>query len=220
MLLKLLRRDLRLHWDAMILPFLILILAMGAVGLSSEAAAVLGTVLIGALFVPFLPLAIHLREQSQGTLPEVLAGPVPRRSLVVLRYLEVLLFAGAMIALGHLGSWIALCASAHGLVPMAMMDKSALFPISALLLICFAYPMPFMLRWDGKGLAAAFALFASLSVILWWLLARFGTEATGRTIARIMLHLLEHPGQVAIGFLGLFALSYPLSLKAATSRDF
>lgn len=220
MLLKLLRRDLRLHWDAMILPFLVLILAMGAVGLSSEAAAVLGTVAIGALFIPFLPLAIHLREQSQGTLPDVLSGPVPCQTLVTLRYLEVVLFAGVMIALGHLGSWIAMSASAHKVVPMVIIDRFALMPICMLLLICFAYPMPFTLRWDGKGLAAAFLLIASLCVALTWLLARVGTEATGRTMGRIMLHLLDHPGQVAGGFLGLFALSYLLSVKAFASRDF
>jgi ABC-type transport system involved in multi-copper enzyme maturation permease subunit len=223
MLFNLLKRDLRLHWDILVLPYVILALIMGAIAISNEAAAAAGGAAMGALFVPFMPLAIHLRENSQGTLVDLVALPSSRRNLVSLRYLEVLLFACVMIVLVHLGAWVAQSAAAHRFVHFGLMDQGGLSVIGMLLLICFAYPLPFTLRWNGKGLALAFG-------ILWFLLA--GSSGPGlllpankkalidKAMFVSIAHLINHPGQVALGILALFAVSYLLSLKAFSSRDF
>ncbi len=220
MLLKLLKRDLRLHWDALALPYVILALAMGSVGLSNGGAAMVGTISIGVLFIPFLPMALHLREQHQGTLGDVIALPASRASLVTLRYVEALLFALAMLIIGHLGSWFALSATAHTFVPMAFMDRSGALVIGLLMLICFAYPMPFTLRWDGKGLAAAFILLMTGFVGLGMLLPTSRAAAMAGAMNRFFLHLMTHPGQMALGFLTAFILSYRLALIAIEARDF
>lgn len=217
MLLDLLKRDLRLHWDVMTLPFAVLALIMGAIGIAHESAAMLGLVLLGSLFVPFLPLAIHLRESSQGTLADLLTLPVSRSAIVALRYVEMLVFAVLMIGLAHLGTWLALCATAHELVRFQVMGGDSLLPIGVLLLLCFAYPMPFTLRWDGKGLAVAFALLSAVWTALALLLPESGP---GPGFQRFFLHLIQHPGQVVLGLLGLLLLSYLVSLKAFAARDF
>jgi hypothetical protein len=222
-MLNLLKRDLKLHWDVMILPFVVLVLAMAAVGISNEGAAVVGVLLIGSLFVPFLPMAIHLRENSQGTLGDLVSLPCSRRAIVSLRYIEILLFAGVMIVLVHIGTWVAQSAAAHRLVPFGFMDRSGIFLIGMLLVLCFAYPMPFTLRWDGKGLATAFVLLMVVSVGLSGLVAMMSMtkqEAFGKAYFQIVMHLVDHPAQVALGILALFSSSYLLSLKAFTSRDF
>jgi len=223
MLLNLLKRDLRLHWDVLVLPYVILALAMGALGISSEAGAVAGVLLIGSLFVPFLPMAIHLRENSQGTLADLVALPASRDSLVTLRYLEVALFAGVMIALAHLGTWLTQSVSSHHLAHFEIMDQGGLLGTALLLLVCFAYPLPFTLRWNGKGLAAAFGIaWALLSGIsgLALLLSPVQQEAWDRACYQSVMHLINHPGKLALGGLALFGLSYVLSLKAFSGRDF
>jgi len=223
MLLNLLKRDLKLHWDILVLPYVILTLLMGALAISNEAAAVAGGATMGALFVPFMPLAIHIRENSQGTLGDLVALPTSRKTLVSLRYLEVLLFAGVMIVLVHLGTWIAQSAAAHRLVHFGVMDQAGLFATGMLLLICFAYPLPFTLRWNGIGLAVAFG-------ILWFLMAGIGGPGLllsaekkaliDKAIFVFITHLINHPGQVTLALLALFAISFPISLRAFSSRDF
>ena len=104
MLLELLKRDLKLHWDALVLPLLILVLIMGAIGLANEGAALVGLFMCSFMFIPILPMAIHIREAQTGTLGDLLALPVSRTALVSLRYLEVLLLAAGLLALAHLRS--------------------------------------------------------------------------------------------------------------------
>ena len=216
MLLKLLKRDLRLHWDALVVPLVILVLVMGAIGLANEGAAMVGLVLCSFLFIPVLPMAIHFREASQGTLGDLLTLPVSRMALVSLRYLEVLLFAVGLLALAHLGTWLALSMAAHKVAHFEFMDRSGAFGIGILLLFLFAYPMPFFLRWGMKGIGLAYLPVIVLLTVHEMFFPHFGDAFVPRSI----MHLIAHPGQMTLGILGLFSLSYLFSLKAFAPRDF
>lgn len=231
MLLNLLKRDLRLHWDALVIPIVLLVLVMGAIGLSDQGTALVGLILCAFLFVPVLPIALQIREAHMGTMSDLLALPVSRGSVVTLRYLEVLLFATGLLLLAHLGTWIALSAAAHKLVPFDVMGREGALAIGLLLLFLFAYPMPFAFRWGGKGAGAAFSLlFVGFTGLQ--LTAEFSPkigERFGRALVRFLEHMLGepgqhngsgHPGQMALLLLGLFSLSYVLSLKAFARRDF
>ncbi len=222
MLLRLLKRDMRLHWDALVVPLLILILVMGVIGIVNQGAAIAGLLLIGFLFIPILPMAIHVREASQGTMGDLVSLPVSRKDVVRLRYLEVLLFTAAALILAHLGTWAVLSAAAHAAVQFQFIDRSGLFVMGMLLLCFFAYPMPFALRWEGKGIAFAFATFFLLDLGLMGLSLRFPTtmEHYGQTFSKVEMHLMVHPGQWALVVLCLFATSYGLSLKAFLGKDF
>lgn len=220
MLLDLLRRDLRLHWDVMTLPYLVLALLMGAIGIANESAAMLGLVFIGSLFVPFLPMAIHLRETSQGTLGDVLSLPVSRTALVSLRYLEVLLFTAAMIALVYLGSSLVLSLTTHKFTTLQSMGREGAAPIALLVLFCFAYPMPFTFRWDGKGLVAAIVLLFTVPTVVGLLVPQKVMEPIALATFQVILHLLTHPGELLMVFLGLMLVSYLVSLRAFLGRDF
>lgn len=222
MLLKLLKRDLRLHWDALVVPMLILIVVMGVIGLVNQGAATAGLILMGFLFIPILPMAIHVREASQGTMGDLVSLPVSRTDIVSLRYVEVLLFAAVALGLAHLGTWIALSVAAHKVVHFQVMDRSGVFLLGMLLLFFFAYPMPFALRWDGKGISAAFVIFFLLNFGFIVLTLRYPVGMAGceKVFTRYVMHLLEHSGQMTLVILGLFFLSYVLSLKAFAGRDF
>ena len=219
MLFDLLKRDLKLHWDLLVLPYLILALLMGALSLAAEGAAVAGAITMGSLFVPFLPMAIHLREQSQGTLGDLLALPVRREALVSLRYLEFGLFTGLVIVLAHGGTWLAQSAAARRAVRLQIIDGPGAMILGLLLLFCFAYPVPFCLRWDGKGLVGAYVLLSVVLVGPGWIFPK-AMEAFAPTFLRFIQHLVAHPGQVALGFLALLLFSYLISLKAFGTRDF
>lgn len=230
MLLDLLKRDLKLHWDALVVPLLILVLVMGAIGLANEGAAMLGLVACSLLFIPILPIAIHIREATTGTLGDLLVLPVSRASVVNLRYLEVLLFTLGLLVLAHLGTWVALSAAAHKWVPFGFMDRSAVFGMSMLLLFLFAYPMPFALRWGGRGIGIAYSALVGLFMGLGFaseLSPAFGRLYAG-TFLRCFTYLMGgfdpthdqgHPGQAALLLMGLFTLSYLLSRKAFAGKD-
>ncbi len=217
MLLNLLKRDLRLHRDALVIPVLILILILGAIGMADDGPALLGLVLIGFLYVPILPLAIHAREDSQGTLADLMVLPVSRRAVVSLRYLEVLLFLGLMLALAHLGTWIALCMAAHKAVPFYVMDRSKAFGLGLTLLFFFAYPMPLFLRLGLKGISLASLPIIVIETFHWFFFPQRGEP---------FFHWLggylttTYPGPLGFGILALFALSYLVSLKAFEGKDF
>ena len=222
MLLKLLKRDLRLHWDALVVPMLILIVVMGVIGLVNQGAATAGLILMGFLFIPILPMAIHVREASQGTMGDLVSLPVSRTDIVSLRYVEVLLFAAVALGLAHLGTWIALSVAGHKVVHFQVMDRSGLFALGMLLLCFFAYPMPFALRWDGKGISAAFVIFFlfNFGFIVLTLSYPAGMAGCEKVFTRSVMHLLENPGHLMLLIVGLFSLSYLLSLKAFARRDF
>lgn len=230
MLLNLLKRDLKLHWDALVIPLLLLLLIMGAIGIANEGAALMGLVFCSFLFIPVLPLALHVREVHTGTMGDLLALPVSRRTVVNLRYLEVLLLAFGLVTLAHLGTWVALSLAAHQVVPFEIMDRGGAFVMVLLLVLLFAYPMPFALRWGGKGAGIAMGGLVTGFLGLGFasdLFPKF-MESFGKIPSRIVLHFMGwgnppnsgHPGQLAVVFLGLFALSYLLSLKAFERRDF
>ena len=216
MLLKLLKRDLRLHWDALVIPLLILVLVMGAIGMANEGAALAGLVFCSFLFIPVLPMAIHFRESSQGTMGDLLALPISRPALVSLRYLEVLLFAAGLIALAHLGTWVALSAAAHKAVHFDLMDRPGVYFICVLLLFLFAYPMPFFLRWGLKGIGFAYVPVVIVFTIHGLFFVHFGEGVLYRSV----IHLIARPGQMTLGILSLFSLSFVLSWKAFAGRDF
>lgn len=218
MLPSLLRRDLRLHWDVLVLPFLVLGLAMGILATVDTVRGMLGLTFIGALFVPFLPMTIHLREAAQGTLGDLLALPVSRRDLVTLRYLEFLAFGGVALILAHTGTWLALSVMKRGVAPFPVMDAGAGLVLGMLGLLCFAWPMPFALRWGGKGIALAYGILGLGHAGPMLLLPR-AVESAVHQVFRFFDHLLQHPGQLALAILGLLLLSYLASLKAFDGVD-
>jgi len=226
-MLNLLKRDLKLHWCAMVLPYVIVMLVMGAIVISNPDSALAVAVTMGALVIPFLPMAIHLRENSQGTLADLVALPGSRKALVSLRYIEALLFSAVMVSLAHLDTWSAQSAAAHRFVPFDVLDRTGFALTTMPLLICFAYPMPFTLRWNGKGLAVAFAILYVLILGIIGLMRLFPLKehvGYSRAFARFVMYLMDHPGQATSGFLALFlvlfSVSYLLSLKAFSSREF
>lgn len=215
MLLELLKRDLRLHWDSLVLPILILGLGLGAIVMADEGIKLTGLILETSFLIPMLPLALHQRESGKGTLGDLLVLPVSRAAVVRLRYVEVLLFSAGMIALAHGGAWVALSAAAHKPIPPGVMGRDEFLGVGVLLIFWFAYPMPFFLRWGLKGLAFAYAPVIALFTALHLLLPEFDVDFH-RAIARLM----EDPVRMALGVSSLFALSYLLSLKAFAGRDF
>lgn len=220
---ELLKRDVRLHWDILVMPYGVLALMMGAIALSNGVVAAAGSLLMGVLFVPFLPLAIHLRENSQGTLGNILTLPCSRREVVRLRFLELAILGLALLTLIHLAIWIAQSLEAHALVKPGLMNREGVFMTGLLLVSCFAYPLPITLRWNGKGLAVALAvLWALLSGIgaLAMLLPPEGQRRYFHAVITAITYGMEHPGVLALGTLALMGVSYLVSLKAFEGRDF
>ncbi len=211
MLLNLLKRDLKLHWDSLVVPTLVLGMGLGALVLADEGVKLTGLILETSFLIPMLPLALHLRESTQGTLGDLLVLPVSRAAVVRLRYVEVLLFSAGMLALAHTGVWLALSVAARHPIPLGAMDRNQFLGVGILLIFWFAYPMPFFLRWGLKGLG-----FAYFPVVV------YGTylHISGVDSHRFIEGLMAHPIPMALGLSGLFALSYLLSLKAFVGRDF
>jgi hypothetical protein len=223
MLRELLKRDMRLHWDILVMPYGVLALMMGGAAISDGAVAAAGSLLMGVLFVPFLPLAIHLRENSQGTLGDILTLPCSRRDVVRLRFLELAILGLALLTMIHLAIWITQSLEAHALVKPGLMNREGAFMTCLLLVSCFAYPLPITLRWNGKGLAVAMIiLWAVLSGIV-ILPVLFPPEWKGlylRDLFTSIEYCMHHPGLLALGSLALMGVSYLVSLKLFAGRDF
>lgn len=156
MLRSLLLRDLALHRrvliTATVLPFLFLFLVATA---PEQEAKGMATVLwiLGLLLLAVLPHSLHLREDRLGTLTSLLTLPVSRREVVRLRYLEGGLASLAFTTV-YLTAWILL---RHPPMQEALEFVCTSAPLW-LLLVFMAYPMPFVLRWGGKGLLGALGL--------------------------------------------------------------
>lgn len=156
MLRSLLLRDLTLHRRVLIaaalLPFLLLALVATARGPEAKDMTVLLWIL-GLLLLAVLPHSLHLQEDRLGTLAGLLTLPVRRREVVRLRFLE-----GALVSLAftvvYLTAWIVL---RHPLRQEVLAFATTSTPLW-LLLVFLAYPMPFVLRWGGKGLLGALGL--------------------------------------------------------------
>lgn len=215
MLLELLKRDLKLHWDSLMVPTLVLGMGLGAIMLADEGVKLTGLILETSFLIPMLPLAIHQRESSKGTLGDLLVLPVSRGDVVRLRYLEVLFFCGGMLLLAHAGAWVALSAAARHPIPVSVMDRDQFLGVGILILFWFAYPMPFFLRWGLKGLGSAYVL-----VVVFFTTLRLFVPGYDMSIHHFIERELGHPVRLALGVSGLFALSYLLSLKAFMGRDF
>lgn len=218
MLLKLLKRDLRLHWDVLVVPFGVVAMLMGGLSFINPATAIFGALILMTLFIPFLPMALHLREGSQGTLPDLVALPLSRRALVELRILELVLLSGLALILGHLATWAVESIQAHRLLPLRMMGTQDFTPVLVLLIACFAYPLPFLFRWEAKGLVGTYGLIFGASLI-----ASRLPEKPKLSLVMGMLRFVEafvqHPGRMALLTLGLFTVSYLASVWAFSRRE-
>jgi ABC-type transport system involved in multi-copper enzyme maturation permease subunit len=178
-------------------------------------------VLLAALL---LPMSFHLRERSEGTLGQLAALPITRAQLIRLRYWEALLLPAAALLLLFLAGLLVNVARPNPGIPLATMLRDCLNDpmfLGWLYFWWFAYPLPAVLRWGGKGLALAAALPIALGFGLGLLLssqARFITvERIWRaTAATPWAWITTHQPIVLVILLALF---FALSLKALAAED-
>ncbi|MFZ1613918.1 MAG: ABC-2 transporter permease [Holophaga sp.] len=213
MLLELLKRDCRLHYGALLLPF-IFTLAMAGLYPFNPELPIFGPVL-GFVFAAFLPLALHLREQTTGSLGDLTALPVARRQIVQLRFVEAILLPTALLLVSNL-VMAAITRTLPGLPAIWMLRG-----LGWALFFCFAFFLPFALRWDGKGIVAAFALLSTVftALTLVQFLPTRIHEAIWRPLSRMVLFFFEHPNLHTLLLVGLLALCYQVAIKAFASRD-
>jgi len=205
---KLLRRDLSCHRRVVCAAFVapLLLLAIGIqIGGVRDGVAMGG--FIGLLLMGLLPLTLHLRESMLGTLPDLLALPVARRELVRLRFLEGLLVCAAFLLLGGLLALV--CTRPHPADVKAALSRTLLNVLLWVLVITLAYPLPFVLRWGARGLAAAFGALVGiyfLLVLALLALVRLGVMPSGYLLLLpILLTALPVPFALRWGRRGLVA---------------
>jgi hypothetical protein len=214
MLLELLKRDLRLHYDALLLPFLFALVMAGLYPFNPEL-PVFGPVL-GFVFAAFLPMVLHLREQHAGSLGDLAGLPVSRRAIVQVRFLEGFLLPAFLLILSNLV--IVFITRSRSSLPSAEM---VLF-LGWALFWCFAFFLPFTLRWDGRGLILAFGLLFALGTgisLTQFLPSQFHL-GFWKAIMNTVQFFGNHPNLHTLLLLTLFALSFELSTRAFAARDF
>lgn len=224
MLRNLLLRDLAMHRWVAVSAFLAPLLITGVTlalwpNQPDPEAPVAVPMGIGLLLLTILPLTLHIREGRLGTLGDLLALPIRRSDLVALRFLEALLACAVFLAV-HLAAWsIARPGTLRG--PLDFLGSPG--PLWILLTL-LAYPLPFTLRWGGKGLAIALgALFGTLTLI-----GQIAMLCGPRSLLAWVLKPLLWIGEVhaslgplgrkAMGFgipLLLIAIFYAISLRVA-----
>ncbi len=213
MLLELLKRDLRLHYDALLLPFLFALVMAGLHPFNPEL-PIIGPVL-GFVVAAFLPLVLHLREDHAGTLGELAGLPVSRRTLVQVRFLEGFLLPALLLLFSNL------VIAGITRTPPALPKMELMLPLGWALFWCFAFFLPFALRWDGKGLISAFGLLFALGIGI--SLTRFLSAGMQMAFAKGLVSTFEffgnHPSLHTVLLLGLFTLSFELSTRAFAARD-
>ncbi len=213
MLLELLKRDLRLHYDALLLPFLFALVMAGLHPFNPEL-PIFGPVL-GFVFAAFLPLVLHLREDHAGTLGELAGLPVSRRQLVQARFLEGILLPALLLIISNL-----VIAGITRTAP-ALPKAEIYLPLGWALFWCFAFFLPFALRWDGKGLISAFGLLFTLGIGI--SLSQFLPTRMHLALWKGLVNTVEffgnHPSLHIALLLGLFTLSFELSTRALAARD-
>ncbi|MDP2874895.1 MAG: ABC-2 transporter permease [Holophaga sp.] len=213
MLLELLNRDLRLHYDALLLPFLFALVMAGLYPFNPEL-PIFGPVL-GFVFAAFLPLIIHLREHHAGSLAELVGLPVARHQIVQARMVEGFLLPTLLLILSNLV--IALITRTWPSMPPADLMRF----LGWALFWCFGFFLPFVLRWDGMGLAAAFGILFTLGTAL--SLTQFLPPqihfGIWNVIQKIVVHFGTHTHQHTLLLLTLFALSFHLATRALAARD-
>lgn len=154
MLRELLLRDLILHrrvfLAAAVYPLLLAAFLGLAPGAKVESLAVL-FLGFGLILVALLPLSLQVREGMLATLGDLLALPVRRRDIIRLRYLEGALACLGLWMLSAL-SWVLF----HRAFPKDLLPVLRSPALLWILLIFLAYPLPFYVRWKGKGLVLAY----------------------------------------------------------------
>lgn len=217
MLLKLMNRDFVLHRDVLLIP-LLWTFAMGGLALgrtnAMEGFAAVG-IILGFLFVGFIPLTLHVRELSQGTFADVLALPVSRAELVTHRYLQVMLLSAieALLVIGGLLLHRTFGAGSRAVA--VSFNPSDWLPLGILLLVAFAYPMPFAFRWGGKGILIAYGLLWLLGILAW----NTPHHAGVLRLFKSLEHLARPGWRAPLYLLGLFLGSYGCSIWALRKLD-
>lgn len=213
MLLELLKRDLRLHYDALLLPFLFALIMAGLYPFNPEL-PIFGPAL-GFVFAAFLPLILHLREDHADTLGQLAGLPVSRRQLVQARFLEGLLLPALLLIVSNL-----IIAGITRTAPALPKLEMILF-LGWALFWCFAFFLPFTLRWDGKGLISAFGLLMALGtgIALTQFLPPRMHLGFWRAFMNTAQFLGNHLSLHILLLLGLFTLSFELSTRALAARD-
>ena len=206
MLRSLLLRDLALHRrvliTAAILPFLLLFLVVTVQGQEAKGMAT-ALWILGLLVLAVLPHSLHLREDRLGTLTGLLTLPVRRREVVRLRFLEGFLASLAFTTV-YLTAWIVLRHPPRQEVLELVSTSAPLW----LLLVFMAYPMPFVLRWGGKGLLGALGLLMA-GFFLYVFLVIFGPRVLHVTWVAAFDGWLRHaafPTYLSLGFTWGFPL--------------
>ncbi len=224
MLLELLKRDLRLHRLFLLTPLLIALVAGigGAERKTDIAGFFMGIALIASCF---LPLSFHLRELSEGTLPGLLALPVPRARVVALRYLEAVLLpllSVLLLTLSGQASAALRGGSADPLILVALAHHP--LALAWTFFIWFAYPLPAVLRWGGKGLTVAYAVPGLSLFTLFWMAPRFQNASwPARAVFGLLNGLLwldAHPGPTVAGLAVATLLAFLLARRAFAAREF
>jgi len=213
MLLELLKRDLRLHYDALLLPFLFALVMAGLYPFNPEL-PIFGPVL-GFVFAAFLPVILHLREDHTGTLGELAGLPVSRRQLIQARFLEGILLPALLL----MASNLLIAGITRTATPLPKLEL--MLPLGWALFWCFAFFLPFALRWDGKGLISAFGLLMALGtgIALTQFLPEWMHLAFWKGLRSAFLFFGNHPSLHIALLLGLFTLSFELSTRALAARD-
>lgn len=213
MLLELLKRDLRLHCDALLLPFLFALVMAGLYPFNPDL-PIFGPVL-GFVVAAFLPVILHLREHHTGTLGDLASLPVSRRTLAQARFMEGILLPALLLILSNL--LIALITRTAPALPKGEM----MLPLGWALFWCFAFFLPFTLRWDAKGLVSAFGILFALGagLSLTQFLPMRIHLGLWHLITRTLLYLGDHTPLHILLLLGLFGLSFELSTRALAARD-
>ncbi len=224
MLLELLKRDLRLHRLFLLTPLLIALVAGigGAERQSDVAGFFTGIAIIASCF---LPLSFHLRELSEGTLPALLALPVPRERVVALRYLEAALLPVVAVLLLALSGLVSTALRGGGGDPLILVGL-AHHPLALAwsFFLWFAYPLPAVLRWGGKGLMVAYGVPGLILFTLFFLAPRFQNASW---LARAVFGLLNsfiwldaHPAITFAGLAMATLLAFLLARRAFAAREF
>lgn len=212
MLLELLKRDLRLHYDALLLPFLFALVMAGLYPFNPEL-PIFGPAL-GFVFAAFLPLILHLREDHAGTLGELAGLPVSRRQLIQARFLEGILLPALLLIVSNL-----LIAGITRTWP-GLPQGELMLVLGWALFWCFAFFLPFALRWDGKGLISAFGLLMALGtgIALTQFLPEWMHLAFWKGLVNTVQFFGNHLSLHILLLLSLFALSFELSTRAFAAR--
>ncbi|MBK8727433.1 MAG: ABC-2 transporter permease [Holophagaceae bacterium] len=224
MLLELLKRDLRLHRLFLLTPlFIALVAGIGGAERQSDVAGFfIGIAIIASCF---LPLSFHLRELSEGTLPALLALPLPRERVVALRYLEAALLPVVAVLLLALSGQVSATLRGNTQTPLILVGLVH-HPLALAwsFFLWFAYPLPAVLRWGGKGLTVAYGVPGLGVFTLLFLAPRLHSESwASRAVLGLLKGILwldSHPGPTFAGLAVATVLAFLLARRAFAAREF